>query len=160
MTIEIISDATVITPDEVKAGRVHYVAIAREGLTFSSEMLVSAGGFSYHEKDLMIRTVNNAREAGTVYPRCSLTLLPLGVDDRRDIYIILEDAFKAEFEHIKSLDMVFDFRFLVKDEYIYHEVLRQVIEALPTKQDNALRIRAYFPSRGKNWNERKNDEVA
>ncbi len=126
----------------VKSGSIHYVSLAEPGLNVVSAIIMGCGFDTRERNDFMLR-VNHAKEAGTLYPRAGITLLPVprasygGMDSNvhhqgdyteEEVVSQLLDAFKANSEYIKCKTMYFDFRNMAADESHYLASLRAAVE--------------------------------
>ena len=126
----------------IENGQIHYVSVAMPGLTQVSALIQFAGGFDVMQRNDFMLSVNHAREAGTLYPKINVTLLPSptasysGLDSNtyndgdyseKEVVTHICDAFKANSEYIKSDTMYFDFRNLSVSESLYVSCLQMAV---------------------------------
>lgn len=134
-------------------GSIHYVSVAMPGLTVASHNIEFAGGFDTHQRNDFMMKVNRAKETGTLYPRVNITLLPsprasyLGMDSHvyndgdypsEDVVAHIHDAFKANWDYIKSDKMYFDFRNLYVSEFHYVSCLEEAMESFKAEDMPAI----------------------
>jgi hypothetical protein len=112
----------------LKERKIHIVVPAYIGLTKCSVYLEFGCGIKQHEQEIYVSQVNENKEAGTLFPRCPITLIPYryetnafmtfkpkdytggkGFSDE-DFKQFITDILKSEIYYIKSGRMVIDFQ--------------------------------------------------
>lgn len=95
--------------DDFLRKRVHIICPAVNALTVYNVFAHIIGRMDYEQVTKLAETVNTKNETGTLYPRLSLTLIPLtAYNDRNDfgnrgiMKKHIEDCFEAETKYIKS----------------------------------------------------------
>lgn len=102
--------------EEFLKKRVHIICPAINSLTIFNVFAHNIGGLENEQVTKLAEEVNTKNETGTLYPKLSLTIIPLSAFGNRNDFgnrIIInrhiDDCFEAETRYIKSSKMVFIF---------------------------------------------------
>ncbi len=129
-------DKTHITPtdiiDEIKAGKIHLVCIAQNGLTHLNVYAQMYLGVPVDTINYCVNQVNKNLETGTLYPVANVSILPykrsggwqtiesIGLNEMR---LCIDDVIKANEEYIKAEIILFS----MENSYINTDLVIQVI---------------------------------
>ena len=123
----------------------HIVNVGIIGLTFFSTVCEFGFGIKQQEQEFLIQPILNKKETGTIFPKAKLTIFPHrfktnagytwdSTDITRgegftteEIKKFILDALQAETKYIKSGKVIFDFRDLGDEMYIYNSILHNII---------------------------------
>jgi hypothetical protein len=126
-----IEDLNVI--DAAKNGY-HIVTIGYLGLTVISSICNFGFGIGSGEQSILLKTVQDNKETGTVFPKAKLTILPYSRyyyegDEftTEEIKKHILDALEAEIKYVKSGKVIFDFTGVKDQMGTYNSILRNII---------------------------------
>lgn len=118
---------------------IHLVCVAVNCLTLFNAFATGEGGISEVSASAFAKAVNRANETGTLYPRLSMTIIPLTVADGRDDFGNRQlmkkhilDCFKANEKYVKSPEMLFALE--DRDDFDYQlaiDVLDEIVNEIP-----------------------------
>lgn len=96
--------------------KVHIICLAVNSLTMYNAFAHAIGGMSSQQAGQLAETVNLKNETRTLFPKFSLTIIPLSIFNNRNDFnneAIMKkhitDCFEAETKYIKSSRMIFIF---------------------------------------------------
>lgn len=115
---------------------VHLVCLAKNELSVFNQYVVDKLGISNNEATRHVKTVNTKNEAGTLFPKYNITIVPLSIYENRNDFgnrAIFEkhvqDCFKANEKYIKCEKIIFGFE--QNDDFdvvLFEEVLSEKAE--------------------------------
>lgn len=124
----------------------HVISVSFIGMTYFSSLCQYGLNINQIEQEKIIDPILRNKETGTLYPKHNLTILPyrystnafMTIDsidftngkgfDIDEVRSQLQDAFKAETEHVKSNKMFFDFRDLGEEMLRYNNVVQNILQ--------------------------------
>ena len=129
--------------------KVHLICVAVNSLTNFNAFATMQGGISEILASALAKKVNRENETGTLYPKLSMTIIPLsttaGRDDFGDRALMkkhIEDAFKANEEYVKCADMLFALE--GRHDFDYELAIDVLKEILNSSNDFTYTRRVFY----------------